>query len=69
MTRNLRVYLCGSIQKGSTDKRSIFWSDDDIAELRRSAKPTELVILNPGDRVDDYSSRDEGDQTCPPMED
>ena len=55
MTRNLRVYLCGSIQKGSTEKRSIFWSDDDIAELRRSAKPTELVILNPGDRVDDLS--------------
>ena len=55
MTATLRVYLAGSIKKGNEDKRSSFWSDEDIKDLQKATAPAELVVLNPGDRQDDLS--------------
>jgi len=55
MKPSLRVYLCGSIQKGSDDKRSSFWFDEDIRELREAADPVRFVLLNPAHRSDDLS--------------
>jgi hypothetical protein len=49
---SLRVYLCGSIKKGDEDKRSEFWSSDDIRELEAAVAPCSLIVLNPGDRQD-----------------
>jgi hypothetical protein len=51
----LRVYLCGSIKKGNDDKRSEFWSLDDIIELQAAVAPYDLIVLNPGDRQDNLS--------------
>jgi hypothetical protein len=55
MSQTLRVYLCGSIKKGNDDKRSSFWSEEDVSELARATHPRQLIVLNPGDRQDDLS--------------
>jgi hypothetical protein len=55
MSDTLRVYLCGSIKKGDDDKRSSFWSEEDVSELARATRPRQLIVLNPGDRQDDLS--------------
>lgn len=45
----LRVYLSGSIRKGSTDHRdpSTFWSPENEAELFRPVRSARIVALNP----------------------
>lgn len=47
------LYLSGSIKKGASDSRDTFWTDDDIATLRRTLAPLDVHMLNPASRSDD----------------
>lgn len=49
MTKPLRIYLSGSIRKGSTDSRSDdhFWSERDEQFIREHAGVPQVELLNP----------------------
>lgn len=55
MQRDLAIYLSGSIQKGETDARTSFWTDDHIRCIKDELTDYEVIILNPSERADDLS--------------
>lgn len=53
MDRPLRIYLSGSIRKGTVDPRPTnhFWSEEDEAFILRSAGTPRVELLNPAKTV------------------
>lgn len=44
------VYLCGSVQKSDKETNKIYWSENDILELKNHLKGNNLIVLNPNDQ-------------------
>lgn len=57
MTKKIGIYLAGSIKKGHENPQESFWTEDDIACLRKSFCKHEVVFLNPALRMDNLADQ------------
>jgi hypothetical protein len=55
MTRELAIYLSGSVQKGPADQRGSFWTSSDLDVIEAELSEYAVIFLNPSDRNDDLS--------------
>lgn len=58
MKQHIAIYLAGSIKKGH-EKNSLetYWTDDDMALIRKNLEKFEISFLNPAFRTDDLSDQ------------
>lgn len=57
MTKKIGIYLAGSIKKGHENPNKSFWTDSDMAFLRKSFQQHEIVFLNPAFRMDNLADQ------------
>lgn len=55
MKLKIAIYLAGSIKKGHEKSDESFWTDEDMALLKKSLDKYEISFLNPAFRTDDLS--------------
>jgi hypothetical protein len=47
------VYCSGSIMKGTSDQKKLYWTDSEREQVRSGASPLDVVFLNPDDPIAD----------------
>ena len=57
MKDKIAIYLAGSIKKGHEKIDESYWTDEDMAFLRKSLPNFEISFLNPAFRTDDLSDQ------------
>ncbi len=57
MKKKIAIYLAGSIKKGHEKSEKCFWTNEDIAHIRKSLHQYEISFLNPAYRTDDLSDQ------------
>ncbi len=57
MNAKISIYLAGSIKKGHEKADESFWTDEDMAFLRKSLPEFEVSFLNPAFRTDNLSDQ------------
>lgn len=55
MTKKVALYLAGSIKKGHEKADDSYWTEEDMAVLRKCLHPFEVSFLNPAFRSDNLS--------------
>lgn len=55
MSRTVGIYLSGSIKKGHENSEETFWTDEDMATIRKSLSEYEMAFLNPAFRTDNLT--------------
>lgn len=57
MKLKIAIYLAGSIKNGHEKSDESFWTDEDMALLKKSLDKYEISFLNPAFRTDDLSDQ------------
>jgi hypothetical protein len=57
MSQKVGIYLAGSIKKGHENPQESFWTENDMAVIRKSFHEYEVVFLNPAFRMDNLSDQ------------
>lgn len=57
MIQHIAIYLAGSIKKEHEKHDESYWTEDDIALIRKHLRPHESSFLNPAIRTDDLSDQ------------
>jgi len=55
--KTIGIYLAGSIKKGHENPQESFWTEDDMACLRRAFSKYEVLFLNPAFRMDNLGDQ------------
>lgn len=55
--QRIAIYLAGSIKKAHENPNESFWTEEDLALLRKGLSQYEVVFLNPAFRTDDLSDQ------------
>lgn len=55
--KSIAIYLAGSIKKGHEKPDAYYWTDADMALLKKQLEPHSVSLLNPAFRTDDLSDQ------------
>jgi hypothetical protein len=57
MKAKIAIYLAGSIKKGHEKPDQFYWTDEDMAIIKKNLDKYEVSFLNPAFRTDDLSDQ------------